>query len=59
MTYLNLGSLALGLIAWFLPIVNLARHAKPGNKNWIIYSMSSISACAISVFLLSRVGMIA
>ena len=51
MTYLNLGSLVLGLIAWFLPVVCLAKRNKAENKNWIIFSMSSISVCAISIFL--------
>jgi len=51
MTYLNLGSLVLGLIAWFLPIVCLARRNKAKSNSWIVYSMSSISACAISLFL--------
>jgi cytochrome c oxidase subunit 4 len=47
MTSLSLGSILLGLIAWFLPIISLARRS----KNWIIYSMSSISACAMSLLL--------
>ena len=51
MVFLNLGSLALGLVAWFLPIINLAKHPKAENKNWIVYSMLSISACALSLLL--------
>lgn len=42
---LNLGSLVLGLIAWTLPLVNLMRY----RKNWVILSIMSISACAISL----------
>ena len=51
MIYLNPCSLLLGLIAWFLPIISLARRKKAKNQNWIIYSMSSVSACAISLFM--------
>ena len=51
MTNLNLGSLVLGLIAWILPIVNLARLNKVENKNWNVYTVLSISACAISLFM--------
>lgn len=50
MTYFNLGSLVLGLVAWFLPVVNLARHPKAANKNWIALSFSSFSACAVALF---------
>lgn len=49
--WLNIGSLVLGLIAWILPIANLARHNKENNKNWSLYSMASISACVIALFL--------
>ena len=51
MIYLNLGSFLLGVIAWFLPIIGLARRNKAKNHNWIIYSVSSISACALSLLL--------
>ncbi|GAA0339646.1 hypothetical protein GCM10008967_32510 [Bacillus carboniphilus] len=44
---LNLGSIVLGLIAWTLPLVNLMRY----RKNWVILSIMSISACAISLCL--------
>lgn len=46
---LNLGSLILGLIAWTLPVVNLVRHNKANHKNWVIFSVTSVSACAISL----------
>lgn len=46
---LNIGSLLLGLIAWILPIVNLTRDKKQENKNWVILSTISISACSISL----------
>ncbi|MEG0475866.1 MAG: hypothetical protein RR548_09220 [Carnobacterium sp.] len=48
---LILGSLALGLTAWFLPIINLVRHKKNNNKNWVTLSIMSVSACAISLYL--------
>ena len=46
---LNLGSLVLGLIAWILPVVNLKRYKKRDNKNWIVLSVMSLGACAISL----------
>lgn len=46
---LNLGSLVLGLIAWTLPVVNLMRSKKHDYKNWVVLSIMSISACAISL----------
>ena len=49
MGLLNLGSLALGLIAWILPIINLMRYPKHENKNWFILSIVSMSACAFSL----------
>lgn len=47
---LNLASLILGLIAWILPIINLTHDKKQENTNWIVLSMISISACAISLY---------
>lgn len=48
--WLNVGSLILGLIAWILPIVNLIRYKKGGHGNWITLSISSISACTVSLW---------
>ncbi|NMH67952.1 hypothetical protein HF072_04035 [Bacillus sp. RO3] len=42
---LNVGSLVLGLMALFLPIVNLMKE----NKYWVVLSMISISACGLSL----------
>ncbi|MDP3387318.1 MAG: hypothetical protein Q8S24_08790 [Eubacteriales bacterium] len=47
---LNVGSIALGLVAWILPIASLMRFKKQNNHNWAILSIVSISACAISLF---------
>lgn len=47
--WLNVGSLVLGLIAWILPVVNLMRYKKHDDRNWIVLSVMSISACAISL----------
>lgn len=47
---LNLGSIALGIVAWMLPITSLMRFKKSNNSNWAIHSVLSISACAISLF---------
>jgi cytochrome c oxidase subunit 4 len=46
---LNIGSLVLGLLAWILPMVNLTRYKKQNHKNWLVFSVISISACAISL----------
>jgi cytochrome c oxidase subunit 4 len=47
--WLNLGSLALGLIAWTFPIINLMRRDKSRHGNWIIFCVISLSACALSL----------
>ncbi|HOJ01595.1 MAG TPA: hypothetical protein PLL88_08255 [Anaerolineaceae bacterium] len=47
--WLNIGSLVLGLIAWMLPVVNLAQHNKADHGHWGVFSMASVSACAISL----------
>lgn len=50
-SFLMIGSLILGLIAWILASINIGRQEKTYNKNWAIYSIASISACAISITL--------
>lgn len=45
-SFLMLGSLILGLIAWILPFVEIKRLK---NMNWTVRSILSISACAISM----------
>lgn len=47
--WLNLGSLVLGLIAWILPCINLMKHNKANPRNLVIFSVASVSACAISL----------
>jgi len=48
---IGLGSILLGSIAWIFPIVNLARRKKSENKSWIAFSTTSVSACAITLFI--------
>ncbi|WP_042272376.1 hypothetical protein [Faecalimicrobium dakarense] len=48
-TWLNPASIVLGLIAWMLPFINLVHQNKSNNKNWVIFSVASISACSISL----------
>lgn len=48
-SWLNIGSLVLGLIAWILPIASLAKHNKENNKKWSWFSIASISACVMSL----------
>lgn len=43
------GSLALGLIAWILPGINLMRFKDQKHDSWVIFSIMSLSACAISL----------
>jgi len=50
MGWLNVVSLLLGLIAWVLPIVNLAKHNKAEHTNWTALSFASFSACAVALF---------
>lgn len=49
MGWLNLASLALGLMAWILPIGNLMRHGKLEHKHWVAPSMLSLGACALAL----------
>lgn len=48
-SFLMVGSLVLGLIAWILPSINISNHKEKYNDNWGIYSILSISSCAISI----------
>lgn len=47
---LNMSSLIFGLIAWIIPIVNIVKTKKYEYKIWMIFSVVSMSACAIAVF---------
>jgi hypothetical protein len=47
--FLNLCSIIFGLFAWVLPVVNLARSRKYDQSNWVVLSISSIGASAISL----------
>lgn len=47
----NLFSLVFGLIAWTFPVVNLIRCKKQHRRNWVVFSIMSISACAVSLCL--------
>lgn len=48
--WLNVGSLLLGLIAWALPIVNIAGINRVKNSNRAAYSAASLGACALALF---------
>jgi hypothetical protein len=50
-SWLNTASLILGLIAWALPVINLIQLNKANRRKWIIFSVTSISACAISLYM--------
>ncbi|WP_353097103.1 hypothetical protein [Tissierella praeacuta] len=49
-SFLMLGSLVLGLIAWAFPIINLMQHRNNKYRKWGILSILSISACSISLY---------
>ncbi len=49
--WLNLCSLALGLAAWTLPVVNLLYPRKADNRLWPVFTAGSLSACAVSLCL--------
>jgi cytochrome c oxidase subunit 4 len=49
--WLNLGSLVLGLIAWILPVITLMQHNKADPRNLVVFSVASVSACAISLLM--------
>lgn len=51
MGFLNVGSFVLGLVAWILPIINLLKRDEVKHENWFIFSMLSICACAISLYM--------
>ena len=47
--WLNLGSLLFGLIAWILPGITLMQHNKADTRNLVVFSIASVSACAIAL----------
>jgi cytochrome c oxidase subunit 4 len=47
--WLNLGSLVSGLIAWIIPGITLMQRNKAGQRNLMVFSVASVSACAISL----------
>ena len=49
-SYLLLGSLVLGLIAWIFPVINLIKIKKHENRNWAVLSILSVCACSISLY---------
>lgn len=48
-SFLMVGSLVLGLVAWTLPSINIVRYKRNYNRNWAIYSITSISICAVAI----------
>ncbi|MED3574898.1 hypothetical protein [Cytobacillus praedii] len=47
--WLNVGSFALGIIAWIMPIINLSRYKKNELRNWATLLIMSVSACTFSL----------
>lgn len=46
---LNVGSIGLGLVAWFLPIICLLQIKNIAFKKWGLLTCLSFSACAIAL----------
>lgn len=46
-SWLNIGSLIFGAVAWIIPVVNLLRDKK--ERKWVALSISSFSACTIAI----------
>lgn len=49
-SFLIFGSLALGLIAWILAIVNLIRYKNNRRQHWTTFSILSVAACAVALY---------
>jgi cytochrome c oxidase subunit 4 len=51
-TYLfNSGSLVFGLVAWILPVINLAQRHKSGTMRGAVFAAVSLTACAAALCL--------
>ncbi|NLO90280.1 MAG: hypothetical protein GX088_08185 [Clostridia bacterium] len=50
-TWLNPASLMFGIIAWMLSVINHRLVKKYDQSNWAAFSIISISACAVSLWL--------
>lgn len=48
---MNAGSLVLGLMAWILPAVNLARRNQISSKRYAVFTVTSFSSCAVALCL--------
>lgn len=48
-SWLNWGSLALGIVAWIIPIVSIIRRKKRGAHNSLL-TLLSMGACAIALW---------
>lgn len=49
-TWLSIGSLVLGLVAWILPVLAIVRYQKESRGPSVLLVLLSISACAISLW---------
>lgn len=49
-SFLMIGSLVLGLIAWILPIINIGRIEKNKTEDLSIFSIASLIACSIALY---------
>ncbi|MBP2001357.1 cytochrome c oxidase subunit 4 [Paenibacillus shirakamiensis] len=48
---LNVASLVFGLIAWIVPVLNIARIEKLDYTRWMFSFMISFGSCAISLLI--------
>lgn len=49
--WLNVGSLVLGLVAWFIPVVSIVRYKKRKTKFPFVLPLLSMGACAGALWL--------
>ena len=49
-SWLNVGSLLLGLTALVIPVIIIVRYKKTGNRNQPVLYGASMCACALSLF---------
>lgn len=49
-SWLSIGSLVLGLVAWLLPVFSIVQHHKRKNEFPFMVSILSMGACAIALW---------
>lgn len=50
-SWLNIGSLLFGLVAWILPVIKLVQSNKTTDRRWPTFSAASVISCAASLYM--------